>query len=90
MSEPEPIKTSDTPFAAFLFYHNHVFVGLKPEEQNPNRIEFVFIKKEDSDELKDAFYFGKPDVHPKRYYKSVDESFQELKKYFKEKREQNG
>lgn len=83
-NEPEPIKTSDTPFAAFLFYHRHVFVGMKPEEDDARRLEFVFIQKEDTDELKDLFYFGKPSVNPKWYYNAVDSCFRELKKYMRE------
>lgn len=84
MKEPEPVKTSDTPFAAFLFYHHHTFVGMKPEDDDPRRLEFVFIHKDDTDELKHDFYMGKPKVNPKWYYNSVDACFRELKKYMRE------
>lgn len=80
----KPVTTSDTPFAAFLKYHNHVIVGMKPDDDNPQRKVFVFIAQDETDELKHDFYFGKPEVHPKRYYKSIDEVFQILKKYLRE------
>lgn len=82
--ELEPVKTSDTPFAAFLFYHQHVFVGVKPEDEDPRRIEFVFVSRDDTKDLTDEYYMKRPLVNPKKYYYAIDTTFKELKKYFRE------
>lgn len=77
----EPITTSDTPFAAFLRYHKHQVVGMRPDPNDVKRKVYVFIKLADTDGLKEEYYNGDPQVDPKYYYKVLREIFTLLREY---------
>lgn len=70
MSE-EPIKTSDTSFAAFLHYKDHYFVGMMQDPNDTHRRVFVFVKKDETDEAQIEYDAGLITVNPKLYYKSI-------------------
>lgn len=94
MSSPEPFKTSDTPFAAYLHYHNHVLVTLRNDPNDFKRKVFVFVAKDDTmDRLVE--YYGELDengiplqnptvkptaiVEPGQFYRSVRFMFSKLR-----------
>jgi hypothetical protein len=70
MSE-EPIKTSDTSFAAYLYYSEHIFVGMMKDPNDSHRKVFVFIKKDDSEDRQEEYETSSITVNPKLYYKSI-------------------
>ena len=70
MSE-EPIKTSDTSLAAYLHYNQHYFIGMMQDPNDSHRRVFVFIKKDDSDDLIEDYLTNQITINPKGYYKSI-------------------
>lgn len=68
MEDRLPLTTSDTPFAAYLLYHNHQFQGLVADKHDRKRKVFVFLKQENSDLLVEDYYEGDPQVDPRLYY----------------------
>jgi hypothetical protein len=77
--ELTPFLTSDTPFAAFLRYHTHQVVGMRPDPNDMKRKVYVFIRKPDTLDLQAEYYEGDPQVDPKYFYKTVREMFKILK-----------
>jgi hypothetical protein len=76
----DPFTTSDTPLAAFLKYHNHAIVGMKPDPNDIKRKVYVFIKQDNTDILIEEFYHGEPMVNPHLYYRAlVKEVFKKLR-----------
>lgn len=75
----QPFMTSDTPFAAFLRYHSHQVVGMRPDPNDMKRKVYVFIQKNDTKDLQAEYYEGDPQVDPKYFYKTVREMFKILK-----------
>jgi len=71
----KPISTSDTPFAAFLRYHQHQIIGVVQDKNDIKRKVFVFAARDDSEDLRQEFYEGQPMVDPKYYYKLIREMF---------------
>lgn len=69
MATPEPLTTSDTPFAAYLLYHGHSFQGLVSDKHDRKRKVFVFVKQANSQLLADDYYEGNPQVDPRLFYK---------------------
>lgn len=67
----EPIKTSDTSFAAYLYYNDHIFVGMMKDPNDTHRRVFVFIKKDDSDDRLEEYETGSVTLNPKLYYKAI-------------------
>jgi hypothetical protein len=67
----EPIKTSDTSLAAYLHYKGHPLVGLMQDPNDAHRKVYVFIRKDDTEEVESAYSEGEVTVHPKLYYKSI-------------------
>ena len=72
-SKLEPFTTSDTPFAAFLHYHNHRVVGMKRDPNDAKRLVYCFVKKDTTESLSKGFYKGESEVEPNSYHKSVRE-----------------
>ncbi len=82
MSEqPEPYQTSDTSFAAYLLYHDHRVVGMKQDPADVKRLVYVFIEKEDTQQLSKEFYYGEPTSDPRKYFKCSKEIFKVLRKH---------
>lgn len=80
MSNLEPFTTSDTPLAAYLRYHKHQIVGLKPDPNDIKRKVYVFIREENTDLLIEEFYKGDPQVNPHLFYKIlVKDVFKKLR-----------
>jgi hypothetical protein len=67
----EPIKTSDTSLAAYLHYNGHTLVGLMKDPNDNHRKVYVFVKKDDSEDLTEEYQSGEVSLHPKLYYKSI-------------------
>lgn len=79
-NELTPFTTSDTPLAAFLKYHNHAIVGMKPDPNDIKRKVYVFIREDNTDILVEEFYKGDPQVNPHLYYRAlVKEVFKKLR-----------
>ena len=75
-----PFTTSDTPLAAYLRYHKHALVGMKPDPNDIKRKVYVFIKEDNTDILIEDFYHGEPLVNPHLFYKVlVKEVFRKLR-----------
>lgn len=84
----EPYKTADTPFAAFLYYHKHVLITVRDDEESETRKHFVFAKKDDTEELEMAYYFGKPSkpkVEPYPYHKAEKFIMKKLREHLEQK-----
>lgn len=79
--ELSPVTTSDTPFAAYLRYHHHQIVGMRPDPNDVKRKVYVFIRRAETEDLQKEYYEGDPQVDPKYYYKLVREMFKVLKEY---------
>jgi len=80
MPDLDPFTTSDTPLAAYLKYHKHTIVGMKPDPNDVKRKVYVFIKEDNTDLLIEDFYNGDPLVNPHLYYKVlVKEVFKKLR-----------
>lgn len=101
MSEHEPFKTSDTPFAAYLHYHGHILVTLRNDPNDFRRKVFVFVSKDDTtDRLIE--YYGELDengipihnspikptavVEPGQFYRSVRVMFSKLRELNNDKK----
>jgi len=67
----EPVKTSDTSFAAYLHYSNHYFVGMMQDPNDSHRRVFVFVKQDNSQDKQEEYDSGEVTVNPKLYYKSI-------------------
>ena len=67
----EPIKTSDTSFAAFLHYKDHYFVGMMKDPNDSHRRVFVFVKQDETPDIQSEYDSGRVSVNPKLYYKSI-------------------
>jgi hypothetical protein len=75
----EPIKTSDTPFAAYLHYKGHHLVTIINDPNDIKRKVFVFVREETTPEVEQLFYKeGAPAEAPK-YYKSIRIIYKELR-----------
>lgn len=80
MSELEPMTTSDTPFAAFLHYHSHQLIGMKPDPNDAKRQVYIFVKNEETPSLMARYYEGERYIDDcARYYKSIRACFAYLK-----------
>lgn len=67
---PEPYKTSDTPFAAFLHYNGCKLVTSRQDPNDYKREVLVFVKSDTIEDLEQEWRYGKGSVEPKRYYRS--------------------
>lgn len=81
----EPFKTSDTPFAAYLHYKGHILVDLVSDPNDYKRKVFVFVQKEDTNEVNDLFYNGGAPAEANQYYKSIRVIYRELREHNNER-----
>lgn len=79
MQKPDPFPTSDTALAAYLDYHRHKLVGFKPENNDPKRLMFVFVKEDRTDDLANEFYNGKTVINLTEYAKSIRHMYAALR-----------
>jgi hypothetical protein len=70
ISTPAPYRTSDTPYAAYLYYSGHKPVIMRPDPNDYKRLVFVFVEHPDIPKLEDDYKNGTPIVELKKYYKS--------------------
>jgi hypothetical protein len=77
--ELEPIKTSDTPYAAYLLYNGHQLVTVVDDPNDVKRKVFVFVGREDTPEVEEAFYKQGGPAEAVRYYKSIRIIYKELR-----------
>jgi hypothetical protein len=70
-TSPEPYRTSDTPFAAFLHYSGHKVVGTKQDPNDYKREVIVFIFTEDIPALEQEWRYGRAVGDLKTYHRSL-------------------
>jgi hypothetical protein len=70
-SFPEPYRTSDTPYAAFLHYSGHKLVGTRQDPNDFKREVCVFIFSEDIPALEQEWRFGKAIGDLKKFHRSM-------------------
>jgi hypothetical protein len=80
----EPLKTSDTSYAAWLHLNGHVLVGLMQDPNDSHRKVFVFIKNDNSEKIERDYITEEGRVkdvtlNPRLYYKSIRVMHQTLK-----------
>lgn len=76
---PSPYQTSDTSFASYLLYHDHKVVGMKQDPSDVKRLVYVFIEKDDTQEVSKEFYYGEPNCDPRKFFKCSKEIFKVLR-----------
>jgi len=81
MEQPEPYKTSDTPFAAYLLCNGQTLVTVIKDPNDIKRKVFVFAKDEDTDDIEDSYYKQGAPTEAHKYYKSVRLIYKELRNY---------
>jgi hypothetical protein len=67
----EPFKTSDTSLAAYLHLNGHTFVGMMQDPNDTHRKVYVFMEKDDTEDVESNYLSGEVNVNPKLYYKSI-------------------
>lgn len=67
----EPFKTSDTSLAAYIHYNGHTFIGMMQDPNDSHRKVYVFVEKDNTNDLEDEYLSGEVLVNPKLYYKSI-------------------
>lgn len=67
----EPFKTSDTSLAAYLHLNGHSFVGMMQDPNDNHRKVYVFIQKDNTEDVESEYLSGEVLVNPKLYYKSI-------------------
>lgn len=77
----DPVKTSDTPYAAYLLYKGHILVDLVDDPNDYKRKVFVFIEKPETKEVNDLFYNGGAPAEANLYYKSIRVIYRELRNH---------
>lgn len=78
---PEPFVTSDTALAAYLEYHRHTIVSFKPEKNDPKRLQYIFIKEDDTEALLSKYESGRTVINIKQYANSLKHVYDKLRKY---------
>lgn len=78
---PEPFTTSDTALAAYLEYHRHTIVSFKPEKDDPRRLQYIFIKEDDTEKLVEKYESGRTVINIKQYANSLKHVYSKLKDY---------
>lgn len=78
---PSPFVTSDTALAAYLEYHRHTIVSFKPEQGDPRRLQYIFIKEDDTDKLVEKYESGRTVINIKQYANSLKHVYAKLKDY---------
>lgn len=70
-TSPEPYKTSDTPFAAFLHYSGNKLVTTRQDPNDYKREVIVFIYSDEIPKLEQEWRYGKAQGDLKQYQKSL-------------------
>lgn len=84
MAEVDPYQTSDTPYAGFLYYHQHKLVGIRQDPHDYKRRVYVFVEQDDTKDLEKDFYHGNPLVEPLKFYKAVRVMYGRLRDFNEE------
>lgn len=67
---PEPYKTSDTPYAAYLHYKGHKLITTRQDPNDYKREVMVFVMSDEIPELEKEWRFGQATGDLKLYYRS--------------------
>ena len=67
----DPFKTSDTSLAAYMHYNGHTFVGMMQDPNDAHRKVYVFVQRDNTEDVEDEYLSGEVLVNPKLYYKSI-------------------
>lgn len=70
-TSPEPYKTSDTPYAAFLHYMGHKIVTTRQDPNDYKREVIVFVLEDDIPTLEELWRSGRAEGDLKRYHRSL-------------------
>lgn len=70
-SVPEPYKTSDTPYAAFLHYSGYRIVTSQQDPNDYKREVLVFVADDEIPELEKEWRLGKAVGDLKKYHRSL-------------------
>lgn len=70
-TSPEPYRTSDTPFAAFLHFSGHQLVGTRQDPNDYKREVLIFIYTDEIPKLEQAWRFGKAAGDLKKFHRSL-------------------
>jgi hypothetical protein len=70
-TKPEPYKTSDTPYAAYLHYRGHKLVTTRQDPNDYKREVLVFIYSEEIPKLEQEWRYGEAHGDLKKYQKSL-------------------
>ena len=70
-TSPEPYRTSDTPFAAYLHFMGNRIVGSVQDPNDYKREVLVFIYTEDIPPLEQDWRFGKAEGDLKKFHRSL-------------------
>ena len=81
MSDLEPFRTSDTPFAAYLLCNGQTLVTVIKDPNDVKRKVFVFARNDDTQDIEDSYYKQGAPTEAYKYYKSVRLIYRELKNY---------
>ena len=68
---PEPYKTSDTPYAAFLHYSGHRLITSQQDPNDYKREVVVFVFSDEIAELEKEWRLGKAAGDFKKYHRSL-------------------
>jgi len=70
-TSPEPYKTSDTPYAAFLYYSGYRMVTSQQDPNDYKREVIVFVLDENIPDLEKEWRLGKAVGDLKKYHRSL-------------------
>lgn len=70
-NSPEPYKTSDTPYAAFLHYSGYRIVTSQQDPNDYKREVLVFVLDENIPVLEKEWRLGKANGDFKKYHRSL-------------------
>jgi hypothetical protein len=70
-SSPQPYRTSDTPYAAFLHYSGYRLITSQQDPNDYKREVIVFLLDDELLELEKAWRMGKAEGDFKKYHRSL-------------------
>jgi hypothetical protein len=70
-SAPEPYKTSDTPFAAFLYINGHKVVTSRQDPNDYKREVLIFVKDDDVEILERQWRMNSVDGDLKAFHRAL-------------------
>lgn len=83
---PEPYRTSDTPYAAFLHFSGHKLVTSRQDPNDYKREVLVFMFSDEIPKLEQEWRFGKAVGDLKKYHRSL----KIVNRYVAEERKKRG